>query len=104
MIPENFTALGRSGTALFCYAIAWGVNNGILKRETCSSVVEKAWQWLVGCIDETGGLCRVQPPGDGARTVKDTDSMEYGTGAFLMAGSEMNKFWQRKDQSFLNLL
>jgi hypothetical protein len=34
----------------------------------------------------------VQLPGDGARPVAQKDSMEYGTGVFLMAGSEIIKF------------
>jgi len=85
-------ALESSGTALFCYAIAWGINNGILNKETYSSVAEKAWQGLVSCVNDSGKLGWVQLPGDGARTVKETDSMEYGTGAFWMAGSEVIKF------------
>ena len=55
-------------------------------------VVEDAWQGLVGCLDEAGRLGWVQLPADGARIVKESDSMEYGTGAFLMAGSEVIKF------------
>ncbi len=90
--PGNYPSRETSGTALFCYAIAWGINNGILSRQIYSSVAEKAWQGLVGCIGETGRLGWVQLPGDAARGVKETDSMEYGTGAFLMAGSEIIKF------------
>ena len=89
--PEHFPARETSGTALFCYAIAWGINNGILDRGTYFAVVEKAWQTLVGCVDQTGRLGWVQLPGDGARPVKKNDTMEYGSGAFLLAGSEMVK-------------
>ena len=90
--PDNFPARESSGSALFCYAIAWGINNGILDRDTYFPVVEKAWQGLVGCVDEAGMLGWVQLPGDGARAVNKNDTMEYGTGAFLLAGSEIIKF------------
>jgi unsaturated rhamnogalacturonyl hydrolase len=89
---DNFPAPETSGSALFCYSIAWGINNGILDRKIYLPVVENTWQGLVGCIDEAGRLGWVQLPADGARIVKETDSMEYGTGAFLMAGSEIIKF------------
>lgn len=90
--PEHFPARETSGSALFCYAIAWGINNGILDRATYFAVVENAWQSLIKCVDENGRLGWVQLPGDGARPVSKTDSMEYGSGAFFLAGSEIIKF------------
>jgi rhamnogalacturonyl hydrolase YesR len=89
--PEHFPARETSGSALFCYAIAWGINNGILDRETFSPVVESVWQGLVDCVGPTGRLGWVQLPGDGARAVAKNDTMEYGSGAFLLAGSEIVK-------------
>lgn len=89
--PEHFPARETSGTALFCYAIAWGINNGILDRGSYFDVVEKGWQALVDCVDQTGRLGWVQLPGDGARPVRKKDTMEYGSGAFLLAASEMLK-------------
>jgi unsaturated rhamnogalacturonyl hydrolase len=56
LVPENFTAPESSGSALFCYAIAWSINNGILNKETYSSVAEKAWQGLVSCVNDSGVL------------------------------------------------
>lgn len=90
--PEHFPARETSGTALFCYSIAWGINNGILERRAYLQVAKKAWQGLMECVDDTGRLGWVQLPGDGARPVNKTGSMEYGTGAFLLAGSEIIKF------------
>ena len=55
-------------------------------------------------MDETGRLGRIQLYGDGARAVKKTDGMKYGTGAFLMVGSEIYKFGQRRGQLFLKSL
>ena len=91
MDPEHFPARETSGSALFCYAIAWGINNAILGHDTYFAVVEKAWQGLIACVDPTGRLGWVQLPGDGARAVNQSDTMEYGSGAFLLAASEMMK-------------
>ena len=87
--PEHFPARETSGTALFCYALAWGINNAILDRDTYFHVVENAWQGLIRCVDENGRLGWVQLPGDGARVVEKNDTMEYGSGAFLLVSSEM---------------
>jgi rhamnogalacturonyl hydrolase YesR len=87
--PEHFPARETSGSALFCYALAWGINDTILDRATYFAVVENAWQGLIRCVDENGRLGWVQLPGDGARAVHKNDTMEYGSGAFLLAGSEM---------------
>ena len=54
--PEHFATRETSGSALFCYAIAWGINNGILDRAIYYAVDEKAWQGLVDCVDENGRL------------------------------------------------
>ena len=88
---DSFPSRETSGTALFCYAIAWGINNAVLDRETYLAVVKNAWQGLVDCVDPAGRLCWVQLPGDGARKVQKNHTMEYGSGALLLAGSEMMK-------------
>lgn len=80
-----------SGTAFFCYALAWGVNNGYLDKETYLPVIKKAWEGLNGCLDENGQLHWVQLVGSAPAPVKYEDSVEYATGAFLLAGSEVVK-------------
>ncbi len=35
-----------SGTAFFPYGMLWGVNNGLLDRDTYEPVIEKAWNYL----------------------------------------------------------
>ena len=89
--PGSFPERETSGTALFCYAMAWGINHAILDRDHYLPVVEKAWQGIIGCVDPDGRLGWVQLPGDGARPVQKIHTMEYGSGAFLLAGSEMMK-------------
>ena len=80
-----------SGSAFFCYALAWGINEGVLEKDKYLPVVESAWKALVGAVDENGKLGWVQLVGRDPKSVKKEDTMEYATGAFLLAGSEVIK-------------
>lgn len=95
--PNAFPHPETSGTGLFCYALAWGVNRGLLNRETYGPVVERAWAALASSLNEKGRLLHVQPPhyepSPGPYTdqrARDTEK-EYGTGAFILAGLEVAK-------------
>lgn len=89
--PEEYPAPETSSSGFFCYALVWGINNGILEGEKYLPVVEKAWAGLIGAVDESGKLGWVQLPGDSPKSVSWDDTMEYGVGAFLLAGSEIVK-------------
>jgi rhamnogalacturonyl hydrolase YesR len=78
-----------SGTALFCFALAWGIHQGVLDRERFLPIVMAAWSALRGNLDEDGRLGWVQRPGVGPSDVRPEDSEVYGTGALLLAGSEV---------------
>ena len=82
-----------SGTALFAYGIAWGINHGILDGATYRPVVEKAWNGLVDiAVREDGLLGYVQGPGfkpESNYPLDENTSYDYGVGAFLLAGSEV---------------
>jgi unsaturated rhamnogalacturonyl hydrolase len=80
-----------SGTAFYCYGLAWGVNNGLLPRERYLPVIKKAWLALTSCVNADGKLGYVQKVGDKPDNVKADDSESYGTGAFLLAGTEIYK-------------
>lgn len=80
-----------SGSAFFCYAMAWGINQGILKRSDYLPVVQKAWRELNRYVTEQGKLQWVQPIGAAPDKVTLDDNQEYGSGAFLLAGSELYK-------------
>jgi unsaturated rhamnogalacturonyl hydrolase len=82
-LPEN------SGSAFFAYAFAWGVNEGILDRQTYQPVVEKAWAGLLTHIYADGRLGSIQPVGGAPGAYTETSSYVYGVGAFLLAGSEI---------------
>ncbi len=78
-----------SGSAFFCYAMAWGINNGVLDTETYLPVVKKAWEGLVGKVDANGMLGYVQGENDQPGDVSAGQTAAYAVGGFLMAGSEM---------------
>ena len=82
-IPET------SSSGFFCYALAWGINHGYLDRQTYLPVVKKAWQGLVGAVRADGKLGYVQAIGASPAKLTAEDNQEYGSGAFLLAGTEM---------------
>ena len=45
--PEDFPLPEVSGSALFVYAMAWGVNEGVLDRKVYEPIVEKGWAGLL---------------------------------------------------------
>ncbi|MEZ0393273.1 MAG: glycoside hydrolase family 88 protein [Pseudobdellovibrionaceae bacterium] len=78
-----------SGTGFFTYALAWGINHGILDRATYLPVVKKGWEglnWATGSNGKVGwcqGVARAPGP------VAAGDERAYCAGTFLLAGSEM---------------
>ncbi|WP_345954257.1 glycoside hydrolase family 88 protein [Mucilaginibacter sp. PAMB04168] len=89
--PESYPVKETSGTAFFCYALAWGINHHILPHDKYYPVAVKAWQSLVACVHPDGKLGYVQPQGVSPEKVTSDDTEYYGVGAFLLAGTEMVK-------------
>lgn len=96
---ENFPQKESSGTAFYVYALTWGVNNGLLPKDEFMPVIEKGWGALNESIHPDGKLGYVQEVGDSPTNVKYDDSETYGTGAFLLAGSELVKAVQSKTRN-----
>lgn len=89
--PASYPLKETSGTGFFAYAFAWGVNQGILDEKTYGPAVRKAWSALVGCVRNNGRLTHVQPIGADPKKFPDMATEIYGTGSFLLAGSEMHR-------------
>lgn len=90
--PESYPGGEVSGSGFFCYALAWGINNKLLDKATYLPAVKKCWIALNKCVNEEGCVGWVQPVGADPRKNFNADSWEvYGTGAFLLAGSEIIK-------------
>jgi unsaturated rhamnogalacturonyl hydrolase len=78
-----------SGSAFITYALAYGVNEGILDRKTYWPAVERAWAGMISHIYADGRLGSIQPVGAAPGAYTETSSYVYGVGAFLLAGSEI---------------
>ncbi|MFY9154487.1 MAG: glycoside hydrolase family 88 protein [Prolixibacteraceae bacterium] len=90
--PESYPGGEASGSGFYTFALAWGINNGLLNREIYLPVVMKAWKGMITLIQPDGRVGWCQPIGADPRKNFSSDSWEvYGSGAFLLAGSEVIK-------------
>ena len=89
--PDSYPLKETSGSGFYCYAFAWGVNNGLLDRATYEPAALKCWQAMVDCVTPDGKLTHVQPVGSDPKKFADDSTEAYGSGAFLLAGSEIYK-------------
>lgn len=94
----NYGGKELTGTALFVYGMAWGINNNLIDIATYKPVMLKAWNAMMkDCIHPNGMLGYVQgtgkEPKDGQPVTFDKipDFEDYGLGCFLLAGSELYK-------------
>ena len=94
----HFGGKETSGTALFTYGMAWGINKGVISKKTYLPVVIKAWNAMVKeAVHPDGFLGYLQgtgkEPKDGQPVTYDSkpDFEDYGLGCFLLAGSEVYK-------------
>jgi len=78
-----------SGSAFVTYALAYGVNEGILDRAAYWPAVEKAWAGMLTHVYADGRLGSIQPVGAAPGAYTETSSYVYGVGAYLLAGSEI---------------
>ncbi len=95
---SNYGGKETTGTSLFVYGMAWGINQGILDRNEYLPVLLKAWNAMVkDAVQPNGFLGWVQgtgkEPKDGQPLSVDKvpDFEDYGVGCFLLAGSEVYK-------------
>ena len=96
--PNNYGGKELSGTAMFVYGMAYGVNNGLLSKKEFAPIIYKAWNGMVNdCLHPNGFLGYVQGTGKEPKEAqpvtytREPDFDDYGLGAFLMAGSEITK-------------
>lgn len=94
----NFGGKETSGTALFVYGMAWGVRKGLLDRKEYLPVLLKAWNAMVTeSVHPEGFLGYVQGTGKEPKDsqpvtyTKVPDFEDFGTGCFLLAGTEVYK-------------
>jgi unsaturated rhamnogalacturonyl hydrolase len=93
---DNFGGKELTGTSLFVYGMAWGVNQGILDKKTYQPIIAKAMNSLIkDCVHPNGFLGYVQGTG---KEPKDSQPVGYenvpnfedfGLGCFMLAGTEV---------------
>ena len=80
-----------SGTSLFLFGLAWGVNHGLLDRDATLPALVRGWSALHAAIRPDGRLGWVQKIGYAPDQVGIDDTQLYGTGAMLLAGVELSR-------------
>jgi unsaturated rhamnogalacturonyl hydrolase len=87
--PDSRPNPETSGTGFFTFSLAWGVNQGLLDRATYEPAARRGWAALVRAIHPDGLLGWVQQIGAEPGSAGADSTEVYGTGAFLLAGSEI---------------
>ncbi len=80
-----------SGTAFITFGLAWGVNRGLLPESEFGPHIDRAWSALANAVNEEGKLGWVQQVGYAPDQVLGSDTQLYGSGALLLAASELVK-------------
>ncbi|HYG17893.1 MAG TPA: glycoside hydrolase family 88 protein [Ohtaekwangia sp.] len=96
--PSNFGGKETTGTSLFVYGMAWGINHGYLDAKKYTQVIARAWNGMLkDAVHPNGFLGYVQGTG---KEPKDSQPVtattvpnfeDFGLGCFLLAGSEVYK-------------
>ncbi len=86
-----------TGTALFLYGMAWGIQKGILKDKEYRPACDKAWQALKSCLHKDGflgwnqGTGKDPSAGQPVTFTSIPDFEDYGTGCYLLGLTEYYK-------------
>ena len=98
LVSTNYAMPETSGTALFLYGMAWGIQKGFLKAKDYRSVCDRAWDAMVKtCVHRDGFLGWMQGTGKDPSAGqplsydKVPDFEDYGTGCFLLGAAEYFK-------------
>jgi unsaturated rhamnogalacturonyl hydrolase len=95
LAPGAYPAPEISGSALFTFAIASGINQHLLEPRRFLPVVARSWAGMLTHVYASGRLGNIQPVGAAPGHFKPSSSYVYGVGAFLLAGSELSQMVSR---------
>jgi unsaturated rhamnogalacturonyl hydrolase len=89
--PEDVPNPESSGTAFFCFGLAWGINHHILDRQTYLPATRSAYAALANAIGPDGRVQWGQQVDARPNPAQRSSTHEYVTGAFLLASGEVYK-------------
>ncbi len=89
--PETYPLPEVSGSALFVFAMAYGVNHGYLDANVYRPIIQRAWAGILKHVYADGRLGAIQQTGAEPAFYRPTSSYNYGVGAYLLAGAELKK-------------
>lgn len=87
--PESYPNPETSASGFFVYALAYGINSGLLEKGIYLPVVLKGWQALEDAVTPDGKLGWVQFEAASPQETSKEMTEAYGAGAFLLAGNEV---------------
>lgn len=97
--PDEMRDYETSGTGLFVYALAWGINNKMLPKKDFAQCVENGWEFLqtksllpdyrIGYVQDWGERAMPKLP------ITEKNQTNFGTGCFVLAAVEYCKFLKR---------
>ncbi len=96
--PDDFGGPEATGTSLFLYGLAWGINTGRLDAAEYGPAVARGWNGLNRvCIHPNGFIGYSQGSGKEPKEAQPVtwdripDFEDFGTGCYLLAASEVCK-------------
>ena len=103
LTSTNYAMKETSGTALFLYGMAWGIQQGHLKAKDHRPACDRAWAAMVrdavhpdGFLGWMQGTGKDPSAGQPLSYTKIPDFEDYGTGCFLLGATEYYKLLKGK--------
>ncbi|WP_295207064.1 glycoside hydrolase family 88 protein [uncultured Brevundimonas sp.] len=87
--PEAYPEAETSGSVFYVYALAWGINHGLLDRATYLPHVLKGWAGLNRHVLANGLVGAAQKTGDQPVSTDPEDVGLYASGTYILAGLEV---------------
>ncbi|WP_336980118.1 glycoside hydrolase family 88 protein [Brevundimonas nasdae] len=87
--PEAYPEAETSGSVFYVYALAWGINHGLLDRDTYLPHVLKGWAGLNRHVLANGLVGAAQKTGDQPVSTDPQDVGLYASGTYILAGLEV---------------
>lgn len=94
--PDELNIGESSGSGFFGYALAWGINNGLLDKAEYEEALMKAWKGLTNNVTPFGRLGYVQQIAGDPYPFFYHQYHTYASGAFLLFANEMIKYFENK--------